>query len=318
MTGSAHAASTRRVAAIDIGTNSVIVLVVESENGTVRTLLDRAVITRLGFGVDRTRRLDGTASERTLECLRSFADELDQLAVADRQVVGTSALRDASGGDEFLSLAEGILGVRPRVISGEDEAGLTFCGALSGLNLAEIVTVFDVGGGSTEVITGRVSARASEITGATSINIGSVRLHERHIKHDPAQPEEVRAVQRDIRSHLPESTQYRVCSSVVGVAGTVTTLFAMAQQLTTYEGDRVHGGRLRREEIQYWAELLARKTEEQRRGIAGLEPRRADVIGIGAVIVLELMDWLGTSEIVVSDRGVRWGLVERALRSEAD
>lgn len=318
MTGSPHAESTqRRVAAIDIGTNSVILLVVESEKGAVRTLLDRAVITRLGFGVDRTLRLDGTASRRTLACLQSFADELDRLAVTDRQVVGTSALRDASGGEKFLDQAERILGVRPRVLSGDDEARLTFCGALSGLNLAERVTVFDIGGGSTEVIAGRVSAQESEISKATSINIGSVRLYERHIKHDPAEPEELRAVQRDIRAQLPEASQYRDSSNVIGVAGTVTTLFAIAQHLNAYDGERVHGGLLRRTEIQYWSDTLALQTIDERRGIAGLEPRRADVIGIGALIVLELMEWLGRNEIVVSDRGVRWGLVEQALRVES-
>ena len=228
--------SAQRVAAIDIGTNSVILLVVEASSSGVRAVVDRAVITRLGLGVDRTLRLDGASSARTLECLRLFADELDRLGVKSRQVVGTSALRDASDGDEFLSRAEGILGVRPRVLSGEDEARLTFRGALSGLNLAENVTAFDVGGGSTEVISGGTSSRESEVDGATSVNIGSVRLHERHIKHDPPQPEELLAAQQDIRMHLPESTQYRNSSGVVGVGGTVTTLFAMVQQLAAYDG----------------------------------------------------------------------------------
>jgi len=316
VTRSVQAATTRRVAAIDIGTNSVILLVVEASSSGVRSIVDRAAITRLGFGVDRTLRLDGASSERTLECLRLFADELERLGVKSRQVVGTSALRDASDGDEFLSRAEGILGVRPRVLSGEDEARLTFRGALSGLNFAENVTVFDVGGGSTEVIAGRASTRESEVDRAISVDIGAVRLLERHIKHDPPQPEELLAVQQDIRMHLPESTRYRDSSSVVGVAGTVTTLFAMTQQLAAYDGERVHGGRLRRAEVQYWSDTLARQAVDERRGITGLEPKRADVIGIGALIVLELMDWLGTKEVVVSDRGVRWGLVEQALRSE--
>jgi exopolyphosphatase/guanosine-5'-triphosphate,3'-diphosphate pyrophosphatase len=276
---------------------------------------DKAVITRLGFGVDRTGRLDDAASERTLDCLQSFARELDQLGVTDRQVVGTSALRDASGGEEFLNRAERVLGVRPRVISGSDEARLTFCGALSGLNLAETVTVFDVGGGSTEIIAGRAGARESEIAEATSVDIGSVRLHERHVKHDPPRPEELLAVQQDVRAHLPESNQYRASSRVIGVAGTVTTLFAMSNQMATYDGVRVHGGRLNRAEIQYWSDTLAHQTVAERRCVVGLEPRRADVIGIGALIILELMDWLGKSELIVSDRGVRWGLVEQALLS---
>jgi exopolyphosphatase/guanosine-5'-triphosphate,3'-diphosphate pyrophosphatase len=306
----------RRVAAIDIGTNSVILLVVEADSGGVRTVVDKAVITRLGFGVDRTGRLDGAASERTLDCLQSFADELDQLGVTDRHVVGTSALRDAGDGEQFLSRAERALGVRPRVISGNDEAQLTFCGAISGLNLSEMVTVFDVGGGSTEIIAGRIGAREPEIARTISVDIGSVRLHERHVKRDPPQPEELLAVQRDIRAKLPESTQYRSSRSVIGVAGTVTTLFAISNRLATYDGDRVHGGRLNRAEVQYWSDTLARQTVAERRCIVGLEPKRADVIGIGALIVLELMDWLGKSEVIVSDRGVRWGLVEQSLRSE--
>ncbi len=317
MTGSSPAESARRrAAAIDIGTNSVILLVAEAGGGGVRSLVDKSVITRLGSGVDRTGRLDDSASERTLDCLQSFADELEQMGVTDRQVVGTSALRDASGGEEFLSRAESILGVRPRVISGSDEARLTFRGALSGLNLGEMVTVFDVGGGSTEIIAGRAGAQESEIDSAASVDIGSVRLHERHVRHDPPQTDELLAVQGDIRAHLPEANQYRTSSSVIGVAGTVTTMFAISNQLATYDGVLVHGGRLTRAEIQYWSEKLAHQTVAERRCVVGLDPRRADVIGIGALIVLAVMDWLGTGEIIVSDRGVRWGLVEQALRSE--
>ncbi len=252
-------ATCRRVASIDIGTNSVLLLVAECEEGNVRAVVERATITRLGFGVDRTGQLDDSAARRTLDCLQSIADELDRLKVSNRQVVGTSALRDVSGGDGFLEEANKILGVRPRVLSGTEEAQLTFSGALSGLNLAESATVFDVGGGSTEVISGCISADSTQISRAVSLDIGAVRLHERHVKHDPPLLEELLAVKRDVRALLPESRLYRDSRTVVGVAGTVTTLAAMSRQMANYEGHRVHGGLLSREQIRHWSELFAQQ-----------------------------------------------------------
>ena len=306
----ADGSSVRR-AAIDIGTNSVLLLVVEGVGHDLHSIVDHAVITRLGRGVDQTGRLEAEASSRTLACLRTYADELDRLQVSSRQAVGTSALRDASGGDEFLDQAERVLGTRPRVLSGREEAELSFGGALSGLNLAGSATVFDVGGGSTEFIAGHAMAESQSIASATSVNVGAVRMHERHIKHDPALPEELKGVRQDVRSRLPESTPYSGAANVIGVAGTVTTLLAISKQMATYDGSQVHGQRLSRTEVDRLYQALAQLSVAERSKIAGLEPRRADVIVAGALIVLESMDWLQARSIIVSDRGLRWGLVAR-------
>lgn len=234
----------KRLASIDIGTNSVLLLVVEAAGDELRSVVYRAVITRLGRDVDRTGHLDVEASRRTLDCLRSYAAELDELGVDIRQAVGTSALRDAAGGEDFLDRAERVLGTRPRVLSGREEAELSFVGAVSGLNLLGTATVFDVGGGSTEVISGRAGPQAARILSATSVNLGAVRLHERHVKHDPPLEEEMLTVQQDVREHLPEAAPYGESSFVVGVAGTVTALLAISRRMDVYEGERVHAQRL--------------------------------------------------------------------------
>lgn len=303
------------MASIDIGTNSVLLLVAEHVEGRLQAVVERAVVTRLGLGVDRTRRLDDEASRRTLECLKSFADELDHLGVIDRWVVGTSALRDVQGGNGFLDEAETIIGARPRVLSGIEEAQLTFIGALSGLNLCGSVAVFDVGGGSTEISQGRIATSSTQISRAISLDIGAVRLHERHVKHDPPLLKELLAVQNQVRSTLADLGGQDASRVVVGVAGTVTTLFAVSHQVAPYEGERVHGGQLSREAVQSWSEVFARLPLSERVTIPGLEPRRADVIGTGALIVLEIMEWLRADHIVVSSRGLRWGIIERNMRN---
>lgn len=299
-----------KVATIDIGTNSVLLLIAERRDGVLVPLLERATITRLGQNVDATRRLVPEAIERTLSCLASYAEELRAFGVERLEAVGTSAMRDAAGGSEFVERAERLLGERPRVISGDEEAELTFHGALSGLHLGGPVSVFDVGGGSTEIITGQAGA-APSFTRAKSLDIGSVRLFERHVQNDPPGPEELARACDDIRAALATVQAPEAGITLVGVAGTVTTLAAIELGLPDYDPARVHGSLLRRESVVALAERLAKLTLAERQALAGLEPKRADVIVVGAAIVREVLDWSGCSELVVSDRGVRWGLAER-------
>src|SRR4051794_30019980 len=187
-----------RAATIDIGTNSVLLLVADTEGGALRPVLERATVTRLGEGVDRNRRLLDSACARTLACLSDYAEQLRALGVSRLDAVGTSAMRDAAGGQEFVARAAAILGVAPRVIDGNEEARLTFAGALSGLQQTGKVTVFDIGGGSTEIIVGSSSSSTRQINASVSLDIGSVRLFERHVQSDPPSAEEMRNVQRDI------------------------------------------------------------------------------------------------------------------------
>lgn len=305
----------RRVAAIDIGTNSVLLLVASGSAESLVPELERATITRLGEGVDRTRKLDPKAVERTLACLAEYARELSARDIDALEVVGTSAMRDAAGGSEFTDAAQALLGVRPRTIDGLEEAALTFAGSLSGLALRGAVSVFDVGGGSTEIIEGDVESRDAP-NNAVSLDIGSVRLFERHVRRDPASAAERALVVDDIQRALATTKRPSGASTLVGVAGTVTTLAAIELGLDDYDSARVHGHTLSLDSVSALADRLATLTLGERRALPGLEPKRADVIVVGAEIVRQVMLWSAKAELIVSDRGVRWGLAERLVKRE--
>lgn len=300
-----------RVAAIDIGTNSVLLLVAEKRGDDLVPIVERATITRLGRGVDKTRTLDPEAIRDTLVCLENYAGEIDRASVSRVDAVGTSAMRDAQGGEDFRSSAAKILGTEPRVISGDEEAALTFGGALAGLESDGDVLVFDLGGGSTELIRGR--ARGDVITRARSLDIGSVRLTERHLASDPPRADELEAARLDARRALAELGDGWVDGAprVVGVAGTVTTLAAHVLDVAPYDPAKIHGARLDAAAIASATSELARMPLAERRSLRTIDPRRADVIVAGALIVDEVLSWAGARSLLVSDRGVRWGLAKR-------
>jgi len=308
-----------RFATIDIGTNSVLLLIVEKRGDELVPIVERATITRLGQGVDATRTLAPAAVTRTLDCLARYGEEIRAAGVSEIVAVGTSAMRDAAGGDAFRAEAKARIGVEPRVVSGREEAELTFEGALSGLGLSGPVTVFDVGGGSTEIVTGDADAG---LANATSLDIGSVRLTERHVKTDPPTAAELEAVRADVRAAL-STTGFPPSGALVGVAGTVTTLAAYTRDVAPYDASRVHGARLSRDEVVSAVGSLAAMSLEARRALRTIKPERADVIVAGGVLVAEVIAWAeaarasstpgvdSTIELVVSDRGVRWGLARR-------
>jgi exopolyphosphatase/guanosine-5'-triphosphate,3'-diphosphate pyrophosphatase len=305
-----------RVAAIDIGTNTVLLLVAEMRDGALVAVEEHATITRLGQGVDKTRTLHPEAVERTNACLDAYAEITKRLGVTKIDVVGTSAMRDAGGGDAVRAHVKEKLGVEARTISGDEEARLTFAGALSGLSFPDPaqtrVVVFDIGGGSTEVVDGDRTSRA--IRFAHSYDVGSVRLTERHVTSDPPTADERAAVARtasEAFESVPDSVRG---APVVGIAGTVTTLTAVSLAMKTYDGARVHGHTLKLAELERVVELLARAPLAERKTIAGLEPKRADVIIAGGLVAIALLRRVGASSIIVSDRGVRWGLAEQLAR----
>jgi len=300
-----------RVAAIDIGTNTVLLLVAERDaEGKLVAVEEHATITRLGQGVDKTRTLAPDAVERTNACLDRYAEIVTRLGVTRTDVVGTSAMRDAGGGDAVRDHVKARFGVAARTISGDEEARLTFAGALSGLSLPEgRVVVFDIGGGSTEVVDGDRSTRA--ITFAHSYDVGSVRLTERHVTSDPPNDVDRAAIARsaaDAFASVPDAVRG---APVVGIAGTITTLAAVSLGMETYDSARVHGLTLPLAELERVVDVLARAPLEQRRRIAGLEPKRADVIVAGGLVALAFLRHVGASSVTVSDRGVRWGLAEQ-------
>jgi exopolyphosphatase/guanosine-5'-triphosphate,3'-diphosphate pyrophosphatase len=305
-----------RVATLDIGTNSVLLLIAEATPEGPRAVLERATITRLGEGVDRTRMLAPAARERTLRCLESYAEDMRAFGANTRAAVGTSALRDAEGGGDFTREVANVIGVAPQVIDGMREAALTFRGALSGLAVRGDLTVFDVGGGSTEIVQG-TRGEAARADSSVSLDIGSVRLFERHVTSDPPSQHDLARVRADIDAALESAPRAQTPRILVGVAGTVTTLASIALELADYDPARVHGFVLTRSVVADVARKLERLSLPERRTLRGLDPKRADVIVAGALIVERVMDRANASELVVSDRGVRWGLAEELLAPPA-
>lgn len=303
-----------RAAAIDIGTNSVLLTVVERDRaGNRRIVVDRCTITRLGQGVDKTRQLSPDAVKRTLDCIAGYAEILSELKVNRVDAVGTSALRDARSAEDFLLRAEEHLGVMPRVIAGDEEAQLTFRGALSSLDVDGSVTVLDIGGGSTELITGHRTSTLAVAEAFQSLDLGCVRMTERYVTTDPPEPAALAAISESARAALATLSFAAGQGTLVAVAGTATTLAAIDLGLASYDRNRVHGHVLSRGRLETLLDQLATLPRSERASVPGMERKRADVIVAGAVILSTVLHQLGQPQLVVSDRGVRFGLIESML-----
>ena len=297
-----------RLAAIDIGTNTVLLLVAERDGGRLAPLLERAEITRLGRGVDATGRLDPAAIAETAAVVGDYVRSARALGVERFACVATSAARDASNGAAFFEAVQRAAGLQPTVISGQEEARLVYESAWRDFGVAGAgLAVLDVGGGSTEFIAGDGPAPR----GRTSLQVGAVRLTERHVRGDPVSGAELAALRDGARQALrPLAAMAPPAGGrLVGVAGTVTTLSAVAQALPVYDAARVHGAPLALAEIEALVVRLAALPVAARAALPGMEPKRADVILAGALVVAEAMRATGFDRLTVSDRGVRWGLL---------
>jgi exopolyphosphatase/guanosine-5'-triphosphate,3'-diphosphate pyrophosphatase len=299
-----------RYAAIDIGTNTVLLLVAERRGAGFFPVVERAEITRLGRGVDRRGELDAEAIRETVEVLGRFAAEARQLGARGIACVATSAARDARNGAAFFEAARAAAGLVPEVISGFEEARLIYASAWRDFGASgPALAVLDVGGGSTEFTWGR----GSSPLGRESLQVGAVRLTERSAVADPIGPSGVRALREAAVEGLAPLRRLDAdglaAATLVAVAGTVTTLAAVAQALPCYQAEKVHGSRLALGQVDALLERMAAMTLEQRKRLPGMEPKRADVIVAGAVILAEAMRATGFEAATVSDRGVRWGLV---------
>ena len=296
-----------RLASVDIGTNSVVLLVVDRHEEALQWLHEEFSIPRLGQGVDRSGRLAPEAVERTLAALRSFASTLERLGVERCVAVGTAVLRDAGEAAAARRSMEQILGCAVEIVSGRREAELALAGVQGSLGpLAPGTLVFDVGGGSTELVLSADAGPGEMI----SLELGSVRMTERFLRSDPPRPGELAplraAVGRQLAA-LPASPW--TAAHLVGLAGTVTTLATMHLALEKYDTEQVNGLWLTKEQIEDRIQELAGQTLDQRKEVVGLSPGRADIIITGACIVAELMERFDCARLQVSDRGVRWGLL---------
>jgi exopolyphosphatase / guanosine-5'-triphosphate,3'-diphosphate pyrophosphatase len=305
------------VAALDCGTNSTRLLVV-ADNGA--TLERHMRITRLGKGVDATSRLAPAAITRTLEVLRDYRELMDKHGVVRARLVATSAARDAQNGMDFLEPAAKVTGVRPEVLSGDEEGRLSFLGATgrlpASLRKSQSVLVVDIGGGSTELSVGHTNGQQELIAvevATTSLNIGCVRLSERFLLHDPPELEELAAARTEAqtqvagaRAKLPHLMSDAL---LIGVAGTVSTLAALEYDVTTYDRARIHHAVLERTAVDRWFGLLAAEEAGTRLTHPGMEEGRQDVIVGGALILAVVMEAFGQSHLLVSEDDILDGLV---------
>jgi exopolyphosphatase/guanosine-5'-triphosphate,3'-diphosphate pyrophosphatase len=304
-----------RAGAIDVGTNSVRLIVCEQQPGGMRTLDRRLTITRLGQGVDERRAFDPEALKRTLETIAEYAAICGEYEVSDIRVSATSAARDARDRDVFFDAVRKLTGKPAELLSGADEARLTFTGAVSDLAGEDPVLVVDIGGGSTELVVGRKKPE-----NLVSLDIGSVRLFEKHLASDPPSTSELEALRteagdafRSARDRLSVSPRSRL----VGVAGTVTQLAALKIGLPTYDPEVTHHSVLSHGDIRMLARRLASLPYEKRARIKGLVPGRADVIVSGAEILLSVMEVFDFAEVLVSEKDLLDGLAIEMLATDA-
>jgi exopolyphosphatase/guanosine-5'-triphosphate,3'-diphosphate pyrophosphatase len=300
------------IATIDVGTNTTLLLVArQTPTGAIEVLDERAEITRLGRGIGAGGALGAEGLARTLDALRAYATLARQHG-ARIVAVGTEGLRRAPNAADFLGPAAEILGVPVQVIDGAREAALTFRAAAASFPdeaRAGTLVVVDIGGGSTEIVV----AERGAVRFRTSLPLGSVRLTEKHVRHDPPAQAERDAIAAEVDAGLATVPWPAAGALLVGVAGTVTSLAAMALRLATYDPARVHGFDLSVAALDAEIARLAGSAQAQRERIVGLDPRRADVIFAGAIILARIAAAARAPAIRVSDRGIRWGLLHEAL-----
>ncbi|MFF1561137.1 exopolyphosphatase [Streptomyces sp. NPDC058279] len=310
-----------RVAGIDCGTNSIRLLVADCDAATGGFVeLDRRMtIVRLGQGVDKTGRLAPEALERTFAACREYAAVIKELGAERVRFVATSASRDAENREDFVRGVLDILGVEPEVITGDQEAEFSFTGAtkeLSGrTDLDRPFLVVDIGGGSTEFVVG-----SQHVEAARSVDVGCVRMTERHlvadgVVSDPPSAAQVAAIRADIEAALDlaaETVPLARARTLVGLAGSVTTVAAVALGLAEYDSSAIHHSRIPYEQVREITERMLTSTHAEREAIPVMHPGRVDVIGAGALVLLAIMERVGASEVVVSEHdildGIAWSV----------
>src|SRR3954453_7545691 len=290
-----------RVAAVDLGTNSTRLLVADVENGRLDEVARRLKITRLGEGVDERKRLLPAPIARVRNVLTDFRREAERLGAERTLAVATSAVRDAENGEAFLGEVEWSYGFQTRLLTGDEEAQLTFRGGAAGREVAEDTLVIDIGGGSTELVVGGPDGLRFH----DSLDLGGVRLTERFLHSDPPTGEELEACGAAVRELLAERVPRDVRPrTAIGVAGTITSLAALDLGLAEYDPDQVHGHVLSSESVVTLLERLAALPVAERREIPALDPGRAPVIVAGAVILREALAHFGLDCLEASERHI--------------
>jgi exopolyphosphatase / guanosine-5'-triphosphate,3'-diphosphate pyrophosphatase len=299
-----------RVAGIDCGTNSIRLLVADVVDGRLVDVVRRMEIVRLGEGVDRTGRFAETALARTFAVLGDYAAQIRSLDAERVRMVATSATRDAANRDVFVAGVKERIGVEPDVVSGDEEAALSFTGATAELSETDVAApylVCDIGGGSTEFVLGDGNGpRASR-----SVDIGCVRMTERHLHDDPPTGEQVAAARGDIEhalSLVAETVPIHEAASLIGLAGSVTTVTALALGLGEYDPERIHHARLTAAEVRAVTTSLLAMTRAERAALPVMHPGRVDVIAAGALVLDTVLQWGGFADVVASEHDILDGI----------
>lgn len=300
-----------RVAAIDCGTNSIRLLIADIDGANFREIFRDMEIVRLGQGVDKTGEFHPDAIARTLNAVEKYADEIRRRGVTKLRFCATSATRDATNKELFIEGVKARLGIAPEVISGDEEARLSFMGATKELpDSMSPFLVIDIGGGSTEFVLGN-----REVISAKSVNIGCVRMSERHFANDPATVEEISAAGIDIREAISDASRvvdFKAAKSLIAVAGTATTVAAAALELQTYDRYAIHLSRISAEKTSQVSEMFLKMNRKERSELGYMHPGRVDVIGAGSMVLSEIMKSTGAKEFIASESdildGMAWSL----------
>mgnify|MGYP001773044156 CR=1 FL=1 len=306
-----------RVASIDIGTNTLLLLIAEVKDGKITTLHNSQIIAGLGKNIDADGLIQKEAFDKISDALIEFKKISEKFGVEKIFAVGTSALRDAKNRDEFLNFIKRKTGIEIKVISGEEEARLTYLGAVSGLDeeiLKTKITVIDIGGGSTEVILGL----GFEIEKFISLDIGTVRITRKFLKHSPPLDEEIENAKFFIRNEFERIRNFEFAgSNLVGVAATVTTVASYSLNLQTYDGEKINGYVMGIETIEKIYEKFKNLSIAEISKIPQISKGREDVIFAGVLILFEFMKKFNFKSIIASDRGVRYGVIFNLLRTNS-
>jgi exopolyphosphatase/guanosine-5'-triphosphate,3'-diphosphate pyrophosphatase len=296
-----------RVAAIDCGTNSIRLLIADIDGSNFREVVRDMEIVRLGQGVDETGQFHPDAIARTLTAVDKFAAEIAKRGVEKIRFCATSATRDATNRHLFVDGVRERLGIELEVISGDEEAALSFAGAIKDLDPSNgPFLVVDIGGGSTEFVFG-----TSTVEAARSVNIGCVRMTERHISSDPATPEQIELARTDIQAAIAQAAAVvpiTKAKTLVAVAGTATTVAAAALELPQYDRYAIHLSRISAQQTHDAATMFATKSREQRLLLGYMHPGRVDVIAAGSLVLSEIMKATGATEFVASESDILDGM----------
>ena len=296
-----------RVAAIDCGTNSIRLLIADVQGDNFREVIREMEIVRLGQGVDKTGEFHPDAIARTLTAVDKFANEIAKRGVEKIRFCATSATRDAKNRELFIDGVKARLGVTPEVITGEEEAALSFAGATKDLpdSIAPYL-VIDIGGGSTEFVLG-----TQKVAQAKSVNIGCVRMSERHFKSDPATQAEIESARKDIQQAISQAAQVvdiKAAKSLIAVAGTATTVAAAALELPEYDRYAIHLSRISAEKTHEVSEMFLKLNRKERAALGYMHPGRVDVIGAGSLVLSEIVKAVGAKEFIACESDILDGI----------